>query len=87
MSELCERLMALAETLGLCELENPIRSAGDVVQAVSNLRRMELRIAELEQAIARGNLDIEPCMLCGMPVVCVPDGTPICTPCAMKGDV
>lgn len=39
---------------------------------------------ELQAAIDRGGWDISPCMTCGLPVVCLPDGLPSCEACARK---
>lgn len=36
------------------------------------------------QAIDRGGWDISPCGGCGDPVVCLPDGLPMCESCAGK---
>jgi hypothetical protein len=38
----------------------------------------------LNEAIARGGCDLSVCMDCGAPVVCIPDGMPMCEPCAEK---
>jgi len=35
-------------------------------------------------AIERSGYDICVCMDCGAPVVCIPDGMPMCEPCAVK---
>lgn len=32
-------------------------------------------------AFERSGLDISPCMVCGLPVICVPDGLPCCENC------
>lgn len=37
---------------------------------------------ELAEAIARSGMDISPCMNCGLRVVCIPDGLPMCEACA-----
>ena len=37
---------------------------------------------ELRAAIDRGGWDISLCGLCGLPVVCLPDGAPLCESCA-----
>lgn len=39
---------------------------------------------ELQAAIERGGLDLSCCMDCGAPVVCIPDGLPMCEACAVK---
>jgi hypothetical protein len=38
----------------------------------------------LVAAIERSGFDICPCMDCGALVVCIPDGMPMCEPCAVK---
>jgi hypothetical protein len=35
-------------------------------------------------ALRRSGLDISPCMACGLPVVCLPDGLTMCEDCARK---
>ena len=37
-------------------------------------------------AIVRSGFDLSPCGTCGEPVVCLPDGLPICEPCARDLD-
>lgn len=45
----------------------------------------EMRIhANIMQAITDGGYDLCPCCLCGKPVVCIPDGLPMCRGCAEK---
>lgn len=34
------------------------------------------------EAIDRGGWDMSPCMGCSLPVVCIPDGLPMCESCA-----
>lgn len=47
-------------------------------------------LAEVERgraiidAIERSGFDLSPCMDCGAPVVCIPDGLPLCEQCAKK---
>ena len=36
------------------------------------------------EIIDRSGLDLSDCMLCGCPVICIPDGLPMCGPCAAK---
>lgn len=38
----------------------------------------------LRAAIDRSGFDLSPCGVCGEPVVCIPDGLPMCEPCARK---
>lgn len=40
--------------------------------------------AILADAVRRSGFDIAPCGDCGLPVVCVPDGLPICEQCASR---
>ena len=35
-------------------------------------------------ALDRSGYDVSVCMDCGAPVVCIPDGMPMCEPCAVK---
>lgn len=42
------------------------------------------RESELKAAIFRGGYDISPCKYCSKDVVCIPDGLPMCEPCALK---
>jgi len=39
----------------------------------------------LQDAIERGGYDLSPCGSCGNPVVCIPDGLPLCEACAERG--
>lgn len=39
---------------------------------------------QFADAIDRSPYDVSPCMVCGLPVVCLPDGMPMCEPCARK---
>lgn len=38
----------------------------------------------IRDAYDRSGLDLSPCCECGLPVVCVPDGMPMCEACAIK---
>lgn len=38
----------------------------------------------IEAAWRRSPFDISPCMVCGQPVVCLPDGLPCCELCEEK---
>ena len=40
------------------------------------------RLRAIENAYHRSDLDIEPCLHCSLPVVCLPDGMPLCEACA-----
>jgi len=42
------------------------------------------RLRAMEQAFERSFYDISPCSSCGKPVVCLPDGLPICEKCAKE---
>lgn len=46
------------------------------------LQILQKKLLCLVQAIERSGLDISPCMRCGEPVVCIPDGLPMCKACA-----
>ena len=41
---------------------------------------------ELRAALARSPYDVAACSECGRPVVCLPDGQPVCNECA-KGEL
>lgn len=45
---------------------------------------MQSREQMLDNAIKAGGWDISPCGSCGQPVVCLPDGLPMCESCAVK---
>ena len=45
---------------------------------------MQSREQMLDSAIKAGGWDISPCGSCGQPVVCLPDGLPMCESCAVK---
>jgi ribosomal protein L37AE/L43A len=50
-------------------------------------REMDAKLEQLQainRAYERSGLDISPCMFCGEPVICLPDGMPMCAPCAKK---
>lgn len=38
-------------------------------------------------ALDRSGYDVSVCMDCGAPVVCIPDGMPMCEPCAEKAGI
>lgn len=40
----------------------------------------------LKDALERSGYDFSLCSKCGLPVICLPDGMPICEPCAKKGN-
>lgn len=56
--------------------ENDRENAGQV----NDQSREEM----LDNAIKAGGWDISPCGMCGTPVVCLPDGLPMCEACAVK---
>lgn len=43
-------------------------------------------IIVFDAAIERSELDVLLCSACGRPVVCLPDGMPICRPCGSKAE-
>jgi hypothetical protein len=45
-----------------------------------------VEIDEHRSAIAAGGFDVSPCRSCGTPVVCLPDGLPLCKACAEKAE-
>lgn len=61
-------------------LETLIRLNSEADAKMSDARQVEL----LTQAIELGGFDLSPCGLCGDVVVCIPDGLPMCEPCAAK---
>lgn len=40
----------------------------------------------LRSAIEDGGFDLSPCGNCGTPVVCIPDGLPMCKDCALADE-
>lgn len=44
------------------------------------------RADALQAAIDRSGLDVAPCAVCGRAVVCLPDGAPLCEPCAQSAE-
>jgi hypothetical protein len=51
---------------------------------IDELCSAALTTKELLAAIDAGELDISQCMICHRPVVCIPDGLPMCRFCAAK---
>jgi hypothetical protein len=49
-----------------------------------NIRALNLDAEVIKQAFVRSDLDICPCMRCDLPVICIPDGLPMCPECAAK---
>jgi len=47
-------------------------------------RLPEDKTAALESALEHGGYDVSECKVCGVPVVCLPDGLPMCETCAAK---
>jgi hypothetical protein len=64
----------------LCDLE----TVNKLVDAEIQRDKSQAALTELHAAITRGGLDISCCMNCGAPVVCIPDGLPMCEACAVK---
>lgn len=48
------------------------------------LREAEEKATELERRIERGGLDQSPCKGCGVIIVCISDGLPMCESCAAQ---
>lgn len=72
--ELLTRLINERDDNAKCEAE--------LVKSDAMLQRVQSALKELHAAIERGGLDISCCMDCGAPVVCIPDGLPMCDGCA-----
>ena len=64
------------------ELEKVRKQVGD--RTVAALEVLTAHHRALTEAIARSGYDLSVCMDCGSPVVCIPDGMPMCEPCAEK---
>ena len=47
-------------------------------------QQLAVAIRTAVQAIEAGGYDLSPCGQCGKPVVCIPDGLPMCEGCARK---
>lgn len=75
VKDLAGRMRALSRSLEGDVWEHPVTAVEDCEAA-----------AELLDAIDRSGLDVSLCMECGAPVVCIPDGMPMCEPCAKLGD-
>lgn len=43
-------------------------------------------VLEVAHALARSPYDVAPCLQCGQPTVCLPDGMPLCKECGEKGN-
>jgi len=48
------------------------------------LKVLNARVKLLESAIDAGGWDMSPCGSCGIVIVCLPDGLPMCEKCAME---
>ena len=51
-----------------------------------SIDHLEQQIAILTNAIKNAGMDLCPCRLCGHPVICIPDGLPLCKDCAERVD-
>lgn len=58
--------------------------AREVVNAVADVCQREVAWV---RAFERSGLDVAPCSLCGLPVVCVPEGGALCKECAERVEV
>lgn len=63
----------------LSEIAGLMRSSAALIGALTAERD------RLNDALSRSPFDISPCLGCGKPVVCYPDGMPSCDPCAESG--
>lgn len=59
------------------EAECPLCAASEL-----KATNYERQVLELRKAIDRSGFNLYPCMSCGEPVVCIPDGIPMCEKCA-----
>lgn len=48
------------------------------------LRMLRDKVSMYQEAVNRGGFDLSVCGGCNEPVVCLPDGLPICADCAKK---
>jgi hypothetical protein len=46
------------------------------------IERLRAEVCDLSEAIDAGGFDLSLCSACGRPVVCIPDGLPMCRECA-----
>lgn len=77
-AEILQRVHPMGAVMGF-GLLNVAQALQEVVDGAS-----ESALRELHVAIERGGLDLSCCMDCGAPVVCIPDGLPMCEGCATK---
>jgi|GEM_PF-5212271 len=52
-----------------------------IADHVNALQAKLRRLQAIEAAYERSGLDISPCMDCGEPTMCIPDGLPVCAKC------
>lgn len=48
------------------------------------IHRLENLNGLILEGVKRSGQIFGPCRICGLPVVCIPDGLPVCEPCAVK---
>ena len=86
-SMLYSPIMALSGDWRVGVIENHMArplTRGECDHACNVLNRSmpDLSSTELRAAIARSPFDLSLCCICGKPTICIPDGQPICEPCA-----
>lgn len=59
---------------------------GDRDWTAEQLRKARAELGELRGALSLSAFDVSPCGACGLPVVCIPDGLPMCEPCAKRAE-
>ena len=69
------------------ELEHAERNTHGKIYVPKEMLVYAVRCSILMEAIERGGWDISPCGDCGRPVVCIPDGLPMCEACAKESEV
>jgi len=60
--------------------EKAVQEQADLALA----RAVDVDLATLAKLLDRSGLDMSPCRLCGKPVICIPDGIPMCVTCAKQ---
>lgn len=61
-----------------------VEAVNTLPQLLARLEAAEAKATALQFAIDAGGWDISPCMECGTPVVCLPDGMPMCEKCGER---
>lgn len=55
-------------------------------EAAAGMNKIQIEGVLLKQIVERSGFDLSNCMMCGHPIVCLPDGLPLCDPCAKDID-